>query len=155
MEMYGTTQEDLEAGAAGGRLANQVGFCLVAALGGFLLSRGGRPWRAGGALPTLMLVFLAPAFARPLWSGEPARTVKRAGILTLCFAGALGVGRRLTGRELGGLAVAVTATYAAIGLAAELALRTFGPWDPEYRFAGTLHPNGQGGNCALLCLSAF
>jgi O-antigen ligase len=47
-----------------------------------------------------------------------------------------------------------TAIYLAIGISTELVLGTFQPFAPGYRFAGTLHPNVQGINCALLVLSA-
>src|SRR5262249_50918091 len=36
----------------------------------------------------------------------------------------------------------------------ELALGTFQPWNPTHRLAGTIHPNFQGLNCALLVMSA-
>ena len=153
MEMFGTNKEDLEKNATGGKLANQFGFSLVATVGVVLLARGGRRWRFNGLLPLLLPCFLAWCLTTALWSADPARTVKRVGILAFCFLGALGVGRRLRPRDLCVLALSVTATYAAIGLGAEVALRTL-KLSGEYRFAGTLHPNGQGANCALLCLSA-
>jgi O-antigen ligase len=153
MEMFGTTQEDLEKNAAGGKLANQLGFSLVALVGVVLLAQGRRRWRFDGLLPVLLPLFIGWCLTTAVWSTDPSRTVKRVGIMVLCFVGALGAGRRLRPRDLCVLALSATATYAAIGLGAELALGTLKP-SAEYRFAGTLHPNGQGANCALLCLSA-
>jgi O-antigen ligase len=42
-----------------------------------------------------------------------------------------------------------------VGIAAELCLGAFIPWSSGYRFAGTLHPNLQGINCAALVFSAL
>jgi O-antigen ligase len=156
LEAYGTTAEELEAQAAGGKWTNQVGFSLVGLLGlGLLASRGGRPVSLTGALPWLVLAAVAWCLASALWSVDPPRTAKRGAILLLCLLGALGVARRLSPRDLCLLAVVTTAAYAAVGLAAELALGTFLTAPDEYRFAGSLHPNGQGTNAALLCLAAF
>jgi O-antigen ligase len=155
MDMYGTTQDELETNAAGGKLANQVGFSLIAALGGvLLLLPGGRRWRLGGVLPGLMLFLSAWCLASSLWSINAIQTAKRGIILLFCIAGALGIARQLTSRQVCLLCLAVAASYAAVGFGAEVALGTFKPLDGDYRFAGTLHPNGQGANCALLCLAA-
>jgi O-antigen ligase len=42
-----------------------------------------------------------------------------------------------------------------VGLAAECYYGNFRPWMGDYRFSGTLHPNTQGLNLAVLCCSAF
>jgi O-antigen ligase len=42
-----------------------------------------------------------------------------------------------------------------VGIGAELRNGTFRPTSSDFRFAGTLHPNTQGLNLAILCLSAF
>jgi O-antigen ligase len=155
MEVYATTLEDLEANAAGGKLKNQVGFSLVALLGVFLLlRRGGRPWSGRGLLPLLVLFFVGWCLTSALWTVDPGRTVRRLGVMTFCFLGALGIGRQLSTRDLCLLALIVTTTFAAVGVCVELALGTLTPFATEYRFAGTLHPNGQGANLATLCLAA-
>jgi O-antigen ligase len=154
LEMYGTTQDELETNAAGGKLANQVGFSLIALLGGvLLLMPGGRAWRLGGVLPVLMILLGVWCLASSLWSINMMQSAKRWLIMVFCLAGTLGVARQLTTRDLTWLCLVITAAYAAIGIGAEVALGTFNPLDPHYRFAGTLHPNGQGANCALLALA--
>jgi O-antigen ligase len=158
LEMFGTVQEQLEANAVGGKWTNQAGFLLVGLLGVLLIAwRDARPWHVRGLLPLAIVFFAAWCLASTLWSVDPARTFKRGGILLLCMLGALGVGRALSARDLCRLALVLTTAYALLGLGAELALGTFKPFGggEEYRFAGTLHPNGQGANCALLCLSAI
>jgi O-antigen ligase len=156
MEMYGTTQDELETNAAGGKLANQVGYSLVALLGGSLLVLpGGRRWRLGGVLPVIVFLFIAWCLASSTWSINPMQSAKRGVILLFCVAGALGIARQLSPRQVCWLCMVVTASYAAIGIGAEIALGTFKVFSADYRFAGTLHPNGQGANCALLCLSTI
>jgi O-antigen ligase len=44
--------------------------------------------------------------------------------------------------------------FLSIGVLAELFFGSFQPFAPGYRFAGSLHPNGQGIQCGLLLLSA-
>ena len=53
------------------------------------------------------------------------------------------------------MAIVVGGAYLAVGVGAELALGTFRPWSAEYRFAGTIHPNAQGVQLAVLCLASF
>jgi O-antigen ligase len=156
MESYGTTQEDLEANAAGGKLKNQVGFSLIALLGVVLLAcPGGRAWQVRGVLPLAVLLFLAWCLASTLWSPDPGRTVKKTAILAMCLIGTLGIAKHLSARDLCVVALTVSASYAVVGVAAELSLGTLTPFAAEYRFAGTQHPNGQGACCGLLFLSAF
>ncbi|HEX5270899.1 MAG TPA: hypothetical protein VFW33_10445, partial [Gemmataceae bacterium] len=155
MDEFGTSQEELEQKASKGNVFNQVGFTSLALLGGtFLVLPGGRPWRLEGVLPVVLLLFLGWCAASLSWSIDPGRTGKRLVIVLFCLLGALGIGRRLGPRELCAVCLAVTATFALAGIAIELALGTFKPWGGDYRFAGTMHPNAQGVNCALFCLSA-
>jgi O-antigen ligase len=63
--------------------------------------------------------------------------------------------RQLSALQMCWLCLVVSAGYVVVGIAAEIALGTFKPLSADYRFAGTLHPNGQGASCALLCLAAI
>jgi exopolysaccharide production protein ExoQ len=155
MEMFGTTQDELEANAAGGKLAHQAGFTLLALLGAaLLLLPGGRRLRVTGVLPALMGLVAFLCLASALWSINPMQTVKRDVLLMMCFMLALGMARQLSARQVCWLCLIILTCHAATGVAAEVALGTFKPWSADYRFAGTMHPNGQGSNCALLCLAA-
>jgi exopolysaccharide production protein ExoQ len=60
---------------------------------------------------------------------------------------------RMSAEQILRLTFVTTLGYVAVGLATEGVLGTFRPWEPGYRFAGTLHPNIQGMNCALVLLS--
>lgn len=154
-EDYAADADQLEVVATSGSWSSRLGFALLALLGGALLARQrGRPWCLAGLLPLLLLLLVAWCLASTLWSADAGRTVRRVGALLFCFVGALGVGRQLTARDLCRLTLVVTAGYAALGVGVELGLGTLRPFASEYRFAGTLHPNEQGANCAFLCLSA-
>lgn len=151
-EYYGVEQEALESAAAG-QWGNRLGFTLLAAVGGAFLVRGNRPWHPRGMLPVLLAFLAGWCVVSAAWATDPARTARRLASLTFCLTGALGFARRLEGRELCWFVLALTAGFAALGVLAEGAQGTFRPFGGG-RFAGTLHPNGQGTNCACLCLAA-
>jgi exopolysaccharide production protein ExoQ len=155
-EAFGTTTEELESMAASGSLKNQLGFAAVAGLGLLMIVLpGGTPLRPWGLMATLLaanLLWCAASFA---WSADHSLTLRRVGVLALCVAGATGVARRLSPRDLCWLSMWCLGGWVALGLLAELSLGTFRPWSDAYRFSGTMHPNAQGGNCAGLCLCAW
>lgn len=155
MEAFGTTAEKLETVATGEQMKNLVGFSIIAAVGAFCVIYPARR-RFGGVtlLGCLMVVFLLWCAASYLWATDSWVTTKRVVILLLCFVGALGAAKQLSARQLCLFTLLVTAAYIALGLGAELALGTFRPWEAEYRFAGTMHPNGQADNCGVVCLAA-
>jgi exopolysaccharide production protein ExoQ len=156
MEAYGTTSEELETVAEGGQLKNYIGFSLVALVGcGLVIRRSARRFSGIGLLGLLILAFLGLCLASALWSFSPWTTTKRLVILLFCVLGAVGVAKQFSARDLCLLTLIVTTAYVAIGLGAELALGTFHPLSPEYRFAGTMHPSGQGDHCACMCLAAI
>jgi O-antigen ligase len=57
-------------------------------------------------------------------------------------------------RELALAALLTTTGFFTLAVLTEMALGSFQPWRPSYRFAGTIHPNLQGLNCALLVMAA-
>jgi len=152
-EYYGVEQDALEAAAGSGQWGNRIGFTVLAMAGGAFAARSTRLWQTRGVLPLVLLFFVGWSVVSVLWATDPGRTVRRLASLTFCFAGALGFARRLDGRELCWFVVALTAAFAGLGVLVECWLGTFRPFLGG-RFAGTLHPNGQGANCAFLCLAA-
>lgn len=142
--------------ASGGNVAKGLSLALIAGMGLWMLNRpDGRRLGMYGLLPVLVLLYLAWAAASLAWSIDPSMTVRRLGATAFCFLGALGIARQLSPRQLAVMALAITGTYLAVGVAVELALGTFRPWAGGYRFGGTVHPNTQGAYLAILCLSAF
>ncbi len=89
------------------------------------------------------------------WSSEPDLTMRRyIALLCICAAG-VGLTRQLTPRELVHFVVGLTCLWIGVGLASELAVGKFRPWESGYRFSGLVHPNTQGVYGALLLLGAL
>jgi O-antigen ligase len=151
-EFYGV-EADALGEAAGGQWGNRIGFTALALTGAAFLRRADRPWRVRGVLPALLVLVAAWSLASIAWAPDTMRTARRLASLTFCYAGAVGFARRLGGSELCWFVIAVALMFAGFGILVELALGTFRPFVGG-RFAGTLHPNGQGANCAFLCLAA-
>jgi O-antigen ligase len=82
-------------------------------------------------------------------------SVRKIGILTLMLTGAYGIAHKLEIEDVCWLAVLMFGTLLFTGYLAEFALGTFRPWRSDYRFCGTIHPNDQGVQCAVLALAAW
>jgi exopolysaccharide production protein ExoQ len=108
-----------------------------------------------GLLAVILLTYLGWAVLSLAWSLNPMLTVRRLGALGLLALGITGLLRQYSGNGIVRLILFMTLSYLVIGVGAELALGEFTPWSSDYRFAGTLHPNAQGTNCAVLVLSAI
>ncbi|QDV73375.1 O-antigen ligase family protein [Botrimarina mediterranea] len=88
------------------------------------------------------------------WSLNPGLTFKRIVAFGMVFVGSLGYARLLRADEL--LAVSLATFALLIGNSFFLDVVNGGkPWDLDYRFGGTLHPNLQSTYCAMLCLAAY
>jgi exopolysaccharide production protein ExoQ len=109
--------------------------------------------RINSPLGWVLLGFAAWALLSVIWADDIALTFRRLVVFGILCIAAVAVLRRLLLRELILWIFFSTALFLAIGILAELFLGTFRPFASGYRFAGTLHPNGQGINCALLLLS--
>lgn len=106
-------------------------------------------WPAG-----LMLATAAVGLASCLWSDAPEVTLRRLVIAGLFAFGCWGMGAAWRPMHLVWLVLGLSATFAGVGLAAELAYGTFGG-SGGYRFSGFLHPNQQALSCGLLLLAAI
>jgi len=134
----------------------RISLLLLGAFGVFGLLRSEfkppRPWGLPG---WLMLFFVFWAFLSLTWTEDVGMTSRRLVSLAMLCLGAFGIARTLSVRSIVLMVFVVTAAYLTVGLAAEVFLRTFFPLDPDYRFAGGMHPNHQGINCGLLLLSTL
>jgi exopolysaccharide production protein ExoQ len=108
-----------------------------------------------GLLGWMLVGFLLLAVVSPIWAEDRALTITRvAGFAMLCI-GAVAVVRRFSLREVILWTVFASGSYLLIGVLLEVFFGTFHPLAAGYRFAGTLHPNMQGINCALLLISGL
>ena len=89
------------------------------------------------------------------WSENLAISFRRLVLFVIFWISAFAVSQRFPLRDIVLWIFFSTLIYLHVGLAAELALGTFHPLAGGYRFAGTLHPNSQGINCALLFFASF
>lgn len=141
--------------AIGTNLIRRITFFLLAGLGIWLAISARNEWKLNLWIALPMLAYFAWCCASVLWSAEPGMGFKRViteGCFYLC---AVGLGRRFSMRELAWMMFSILLAYFVMGLAVELSLGTFRPWESGHRFAGTLHPNSQAAHLTMMCLAAF
>jgi len=142
--------------AVGTSIIRRISFFLLALLGiGLTIFSVRIPWKFNPWIALPMLGYVAWCCSSVLWSVEPAMGLKRVITLLCLHLCALGIGRRFEMRDLCWLMFVIMAGYFAIGLAVEIGLGTFRPWQSSHRFAGTLHPNSQAAHLTMMCLAAF
>jgi exopolysaccharide production protein ExoQ len=139
-----------------GSLLRRVVFSMLGLFGAVgLMRRGHNRLGINGVLGWLILVFVVWMSLSVAWADDVALTSRRLMVLWMLCLGALAVGKRFFLRDII-LWVFVTATaYLLIGVVCEIALGTFRPFAPGYRFAGTVTPNSQGVNCCLLLFTGI
>jgi O-antigen ligase len=147
---------DGELEAAGGNTAKGIALAVIGIWGAYLIfRRNGRPLSFTGLLPALMTFYVLWTIASVGWSIEPGLSLRRLAVLAFCILGAVGFARQFQPRDVAIAAMLISGAYLLVGVGAEMALGTFRPWLAEYRFAGTVHPNSQGANTAVLAMAAF
>lgn len=161
-EAYTQTADEMEAAASGGNAVRRLAFLLLAGCGtvGLFAARvsaSAEESPAPGLRPAMLplAALFAWCFASVVWSDDPGMTARRLSVLG-CFAlGAAGTARCLSLRDLLRIGLAISTAYLVVGVLSEVRLGTFRPWAGDYRFSGSLHPNTQGLNLAVMCLTAF
>jgi exopolysaccharide production protein ExoQ len=108
-----------------------------------------------GVLGWSILLFLSWAFLSLAWSETPTISSRRLVVFAIFWFGALAVSQRFSPREILLWVFFSTIAYLHIGLLAEITLGTFHPLTGGYRFSGTIHPNSQGVDCALLFIASL
>lgn len=136
--------------------ASVLGFLLIGGLGVVcaLASRAGS-LRCFNPLALLLTAYLFWCAASFLWSDYPGLSVRKLAILALMIAGAYGVAIRCSLNDILWVVILLVAGELCIGFAAEIANGMFRPWRSDYRFTGTLDPNGIGLEAAALALAAW
>lgn len=142
--------------ASGGNVLKGAALCSIGLLGAYLLATRKEPGRTPHwALLATMFAYVGWCFASVLWTADRGATVRQLIVLLAVFVGAWGIASRTQPRDLLKMLLIICGSFLAIGLFAELSLGTFRPWAGGYRFAGTVHPNAQGGLCATLAISSL
>ena len=155
LEVFSVAGDELAEKSAEGDATRRLAISAIGLFGAMLLlRRDGRPLGLHSSAGWLIAGYLAWCGMSMLWSETPSLTLRHFGVLLLLGVGALGIARHFDPNALCLIALPVAAMLIANGVRTEIALGTFHPLSPEYRFAGTLHPNLQATYCAMMTLSA-
>ena len=145
--------EDQESWAAGGNSLRRLAFLSCAGSGvvGLMLGGWGRfRWN----LPMILfIVYLLWCGATIIWSIDSGATMRRYILMMCCAVGCLGLARFYSIEQVLISTIVVILGWLLVGVSAEIFFGAFRPHAGDYRFAGTLHPNLQAANQAILCLS--
>jgi O-antigen ligase len=155
-DTIGASGEDIETSVREGNLHRFGAFSMIGLFGLVGLMRPGQNrLKITRAIGWLTLFYVVWASVSVGWADDVFLTFKRLVILWMLFFGALAVGKHFSLRDIVLWVFFTTAGYLLLGIAIEVILGTLQPMSPDYRFMGTLHPNHQGINCALLVLTGF
>jgi O-antigen ligase len=153
---FDADQNEMESSARDGTLARQVTVAAIGLCGLFGIAlRGEKTVRLHSISVLMLAAFLAWCAASFLWSDDPKLTLKRWIALVCMVAMSAAIAKQCSLIQFGWILVIGTTSWLALGIAAEMSLGTFRPWESGYRFAGIFHPNEMGTNCAILLLSGL
>jgi hypothetical protein len=155
-EQFASSNEAIETAVREGNLIRQVAFSMLGFFGAVgLLRRGQNRLEINRALSWFALFYVAWASLSVAWADDVVLTFRRVVVFWMLCVGALALGKHFSLRDIILWIFFTTAVFLFIGIVCEIAFGTFRPLAPNYRFAGTLHPNHQGMNCAMLLLTGF
>lgn len=152
---YVESAEERASAATQGNTLRRVAFLALGGTGVLLLVTSGNLPSLREPMGLVLLMSIGWTFASILWADSTSFTLKRLMLLSLCGSGVAGFASSISLRQLVIVTLCITSFYLGMGVFAELSLSTFRPWAGGYRFAGTLHPNGQATNCGAMALAAF
>jgi exopolysaccharide production protein ExoQ len=137
-----------------GALGRRVGLLALAAIGAVAIAKQkGDPLKMQGAASYAVVGFLCWSAASVIWADDPLMTLRKLAALACLATGALGLAKLLSRQQLAALAFFSGGALLLLGLAGEIALRTFLPWQGEYRFAGLTNPAFTAWGLSLLPLA--
>lgn len=156
IDNYNASVDNITAAVAKGSLVRRITLLSLGIVAIVILvrDRANRRLRFDGPLPWLLLSFIVWAFLSSVWAEDLLLTLRRLAVFGILCIAAVAFARRLSPREIILWTFFSTALFLFIGVLAEVFFGTFHPFASGYRFAGSLHPNGQGIECGLLLLSA-
>ncbi len=113
-----------------------------------------RQWNVQRFAALAMSALVAWMVLSVLWSLDPGLTVRRLVAAGMVLIGSVGYARLLRPDELLAVALATFGCFVSYSLLLDIS-GGGKPWNPNYRFGGTLHPNQQATYCGMLCLAAY
>jgi O-antigen ligase len=152
-----SVSDDWAEGVEGGfsQSAKTISLPVIALFGVFLLLRKGRnAFHLDDWMTLAILTYILVGAFSVVWSINPSLTIRRSVLVSVWCLTALGIAKHFSMRDVMRMALTITTSFLVIGLLAEVAHGVFRPWASDYRFAGTVHPNAQGINCALMCMAS-
>jgi O-antigen ligase len=157
IDNYDFAANDLVTGVDEGSLSRQIAILSLGlyAIANFFVYRADIPLQVGGPLGWAVFSFVTWALLSPIWAEDLPLTLKRLLVFGILCVAAVAVARRLSLRETILWTFVSTSLFLVVGVVAEVIFGVFRPFASGYRFAGTLHPNGQGITCGLLLLSGI
>jgi exopolysaccharide production protein ExoQ len=156
-DSYNASVDDITSSIDKGSIVRRITLLSlgIVAIVSLVHDRTNRRLRVDSPLGWLLLGFVVWAFISPIWAEDLALTLRRLAVFGILCIAAVAVARRLSLREIILFTFFSTTLGLFVGIAAEVLYGTFRPFTFGYRFAGSLHPNGQGIECGLLVLSAL
>jgi O-antigen ligase len=154
---YDAAEETIVSAVAEGSVPRRMALISLAIFAMFTLTRhrADVQLRIQGYLGWILVASAAWTFLSPIWAEDKALTVTRVTVFGILCMAALAMVSRFSLREIVLWTFFSSGLYLVIGVFAEILFGTFRPLASGYRFAGTLHPNLQGINCALFLLSGI
>ena len=139
-----------------GRMERKLGFFTLFGLSVLSLFRKEKKRVSiNGHIGWIIILFITWAVYSLAWSNEINLTFRRIVVLIFVTFAAFSLSERFSVRMMMLWLFLATLLYSFIGLIAEISFSTFTPFQGDYRFSGSLHPNHQGINCALTVISGL
>jgi exopolysaccharide production protein ExoQ len=154
---YDAPEDAIATEVAGGSSSRRLALLALAifAIASLIRHRSDGWPQIKGPMGWILVGFVGWAFLSPIWAEDKALTVTRVGVLGILCLAALTLTRRFSLREIILWTFFASGSYVIVAVLIEAYFGTFRPLSSGYRFSGTLHPNSQGINCALLMLSGI
>lgn len=154
---YNIAADDVISAVTEGSLAHHLALLSLAVVAtvSLIRNRANRSLHTNGLLGWSLITFSVWALISPIWAENVSLTVTRTGVFCILCIAAVAVAFRFSIRQFVLWTFFSTLLFVLGGVLAEVSFGIFRPFESGYRFAGGLHPNGQGIQCGLLLLSAI
>ena len=154
---YNPTQNEIVENVESGNLVRQI--ALLALAGAAVLSfacyKSPSRLRPEALTGRILIAFAIWSALSILWADDSMQSLKRLFALAILCTVSLAIVRMFSIAEIIQWSFVATATFLIIAIIVEIATGYFHPWLSDYRFAGIQHPNDEGVECGLLCLSGI